>query len=83
MESNTESISITTLKLNNNEALWLKRLCQNPMCDLSDESPENNYIRSKFWESLPPLQHLEDIRFSRTDEDTHKPKTHIKETPNE
>lgn len=50
MDSNIEYDIKVTLNLNWQEALWLKALVQNPICE--SESVPNHEMRMKVWKAL-------------------------------
>ena len=52
MEKCTETDVKITLILNHDEALYLKGLIQNPLCDPNDEDQKTNNLRRSFWEAL-------------------------------
>jgi hypothetical protein len=52
MENKIEIETKVTLKLNRQEALYLKGLVQNPLCDPADEDANTKELRRKFWDAL-------------------------------
>ncbi len=55
MESEIEKTTVVTLKLNEDEALWLRGLVQNPILayeDPADEPEEETDMRGRFFEAL-------------------------------
>lgn len=55
MKSKIKQTMEIILKLNQKEALWLKQIVQNPLCqpDVNfDEPPEDKEMRELFWDSL-------------------------------
>lgn len=58
MKTQTKSEVEITLILNAREALYLKSLLQNPPCDLADECPTDNIIRTLMFQALPDFTYL-------------------------
>ena len=57
MEQTTETIKNITLKLNEQEAKWLKGQVQNThYATLEDEPSEEREIRMKFWNALEGIK---------------------------
>lgn len=54
MKSKIKNIKTVTLVLNEEEAIWLKNITQNPLYDgpLGTESEENSKMRKLFWDAL-------------------------------
>ena len=53
MKSKIITKTTIILKLEENEANWLKGIVQNPIgCTLEDEGEENKKMRMSFWEAL-------------------------------
>lgn len=52
METKIEADTKVTLTLNLQEALYLKGLVQNPLCDPADEDSDTKELRRKFWDAL-------------------------------
>lgn len=53
MKSKKITQEIVILKLEENEAKWLKDLVQNPIgCEPDEEDKDSKEIRKKFWDAL-------------------------------
>ena len=54
MKATVKKEKIITLILNEEEARWLRNICQNPMwvADPADENPVDRQMRRTFWNAL-------------------------------
>ena len=56
MERSIKKQVQVTLVLNEKEALYLKGLVQNPMCNPDEEDEEIKKLRYSFWKALEDVQ---------------------------
>jgi hypothetical protein len=53
METSVKNTVVVTLKLDKDEALWLKALVQNSIgCSPQDEDPYHRKMRRVYWDAL-------------------------------
>jgi len=58
MEAMIKKEIVINLALNEEEAIWLKGMVQNPLSndpDLVNEDPKNAKMRKRFWDALEPV----------------------------
>jgi hypothetical protein len=62
MEQDINTSTVVTLKLNMDEAKWLRGLMQNPLLRpdeaLGNEPSKDHVMRSNFWNALPDFDEL-------------------------